>query len=297
MTDGLELRHLRYFVALGGELHFGRAAEALHVSQPLLSRQVRELERVVGLPLLARTRPVVELTPAGKRFLEMAQQTLQHAERAVRAAHQANGHPETLAIAFEPCSSFHGFSRFARQLKRVLPNVQLDVRELAVAEHVHRLRSGEIDITYAHRNEDAAGIEFTSLGWEPLLLVLPGGLRLARRKTVPLNLLGEEPFLFWHRALAPACHDYVLNLLQSKGIEPRIQHRASDHRKSLEMVAAGLGWTIAPACARRAIQNGVAFRQIEGGNAKIELGISHLTTNKGRALNLALRILRESAEA
>ena len=82
MTDGLELRHLRYFVALAGELHFSRAAEALHVSQPLLSRQIRDIERIVGVPLVGRTRPTVELTAAGRKFFEQAQHTLQQAELA-----------------------------------------------------------------------------------------------------------------------------------------------------------------------------------------------------------------------
>src|SRR5689334_543076 len=97
----IELRHLRYFVALAGERHFGRAAEALHVSQPLLSRQVRQLESLVGVPLVARSRPAVELTPAGREFFAQAQQTLQQAERAVRAAQQADGRPGRLVIAFE----------------------------------------------------------------------------------------------------------------------------------------------------------------------------------------------------
>lgn len=122
MIDGLELRHLRYFVALAGELHFSRAAEALRVSQPLLSRQIREVERIVGVPLLSRTRPVVELTPAGRKFFELSQRTLQQAELAVRSARTANGSGETLSIAFEPCSIFHGFKAFASGISRVLPD-------------------------------------------------------------------------------------------------------------------------------------------------------------------------------
>jgi LysR family hca operon transcriptional activator len=294
MKDGLELRHLRYFVAVAGERHFGRAAAALHVTQPLLSRQVRELERLLGLPLLARTRPVIELTPAGEQFFQQAQQTLQQAERAIRAAQRANGNPDQIVIAFEPCSTFHGFARLAERLKRALPEVHLDIRELPVAEHVHRLRSGEIDVAYAHRNEDAAGITFTSLGRESLLLVLPKSHPLARRRTLSVKLLGEVPFVFWHRSLAPACHDYVLRLLSSNGVNAGVQHWASDHRKSLEMVAGGLGWTVAPECARRVHQEGLSFREIEGA-ATIELGISHLSAKRSPQLNSLLRLWRESA--
>jgi len=304
MTDGLELRHLRYFVALAGELHFSRAAEALHVSQPLLSRQIRDIERIVGVPLVGRTRPTVELTAAGRKFFEQAQHTLQQAELALRSARAANGSAETLSIAFEPCSVFHGFRRFATRIGRALPDLRLEICELPVAEHVHRLRSGEIDLAYAHRNEEASGIGFTSLGWETLFLLVPSRHRLARRRKLALESLAGEPFIFWRRALAPACHDYVIGLLESHGVDPRPKHLATDHRKSLEMVGAGLGWTIAPECARRVGQRGVAFRSIDGVTAKVEIGVSFLREHAGRKLNVVKKVwieagaqFRETAEA
>jgi DNA-binding transcriptional LysR family regulator len=294
LQDGLELRHLRYFLALATELHFGKAAETLSVTQPLLSRQIRDLERLVGVPLLARTRPVVELTPAGEQFFFQAQQTLQQAERSVRLAHRANGTPAHVNVAVEPCSSFHSFVKFAVLLKQSQPDLHIDVTELPVTEHAHRLRSGEVDIAYAHRNQCEEDITFTSLGFEPLLIALARSHPLAQHRSVNLKILGEEPFVFWPRDLAPACHDYILGILNANGITPTIQHRVPDHRKLLVMVAAGLGWSITPACARRAGEKGLAFRPMEGVLAKIEFGISHLTANKSRQLNLLLHTWQES---
>jgi DNA-binding transcriptional LysR family regulator len=123
MVEDLELRHLRYFVALAGTRHFGRAAETLHVTQPLLSRQIRSLEKLLGAPLLARTRPTVELTAAGLVLFEQAQQTLQQVERVARAARQSANGKQTVALAFEPCSSFHGFEPIIRKLHHGMPDL------------------------------------------------------------------------------------------------------------------------------------------------------------------------------
>lgn len=291
MTDGIELRHLRYFVALAGELHFGHAAESLGVSQPLLSRQVRELERMVAIPLLVRTRPMVELSAAGREFFLHAQQTLRQAEGAVRAAHRAGGEAAPVVIAFEPCSVFHGFDRLAAKSVKNVPGLRLDIRELPVAEHANRLRSGEVDIAFAHRNEDAPDIEFVPFGWEPLHAVIPAWHRLARRRKVSPRDLAGEPFIFWRRAIAPACHDYIERLLSSNGVEARPQHLASDHRNALELVAAGLGWAIAPLCARRVGQARIAFREIAG--AKVEFGISYLKADLGWQVGELVRMWGE----
>jgi len=287
MIDGLELRHLRYFVALAGELHYGRAADSLGVSQPLLSRQIRELERLVGVPLLARTRPVVELSPSGRDFFEQAQQTLRQAESAVRAAHRAMGEPNLVRIAFEPCSVFHGFAKVAAESVRDMPELRLDIRDFPVAEHANRLRAGEIDVAYAHRNDSGSDIEFHSLGWEPLMALLPARHPLARQRKLPLHAMSGEPFVFWRRAIAPACHDYILRILASRMAEPGAVHYAADHRNALELVSMCLGWAIAPACARRVRQTGVVFREIP--DARIEFGISHLKTHNGAQVKALIR--------
>src|SRR5579871_3474307 len=279
MTDDLELRHLRYFVALAGERHFGRAAAALRVTQPLLSRQTRALEKRLGVQLIHATRPRVELTPAGMLLFESAQQTLQQVERLSRAVQQAVLGRETLAIAFEPCSSFHGFSRVTRKLIRAMPNLRLEIHEMPVGEHAHRLRSGQIDLAYAHKAETAEGIQFSLLSSEPLLIGVPTDHPLARRSRITISELGDS-FVFWDRSIAPSCHDYILQVIRSQAVEPRIKHLAPDHGKLLEMVAAGLGWTVAPACAHRARYPGVRFRKIEGLQTRVDLGLAYLSARQ-----------------
>ncbi len=283
--DDLELRHLRYFVALAGERHFGRAAAALHVTQPLVSRQIRALEKLLGVQLIQVTRPRVELTPAGKLLFEQAQQTLQQVERLSRAVQQTVLGLETLTVAFEPCSSFHGFSQITRKLMRAMPNLRLEIHEMPVSEHAHRLRSGQIDLVYGHKGDESDGIQFSLLSSEPLLIILPSNHPLARRSHILISELGDS-FVFWHRSIAPSCHDYILRVIRSQGAEPQIKHLAPDHGKLLEMVSSGLGWTVAPACVERAHYPGIRCRKIRGIDTRVDLGLTHLT---GR--NPALRMV------
>ena len=279
-------------MALAGERHFGRAAATLRVTQPLVSRQIRALEKLLGVQLLQATRPRVELTPAGELLFQHAQQTLQQVERLSRAVQQVVLGRETLAIAFEPCSSFHGFSQMTRKLTRSMPNLRLEIHEIPVSEHAHRLRSGQIDLAYGHKGEDAEGIQFSLLASEPLLIGLPSSHALARRSHVMISELGDS-FVFWHRSIAPSCHDYILQVIRSQtGEPPRIKHLAPDHGKLLEMVAAGLGWTVAPACANRAHYPGIRFRKIHDIQTRVDLGLTHLSARQG-ALQTVIRAWKE----
>jgi DNA-binding transcriptional LysR family regulator len=294
MSEKLELRHLRYFLALSGERHFGRAAEGLGVTQPLLSRQIRNLEEIVGVPLLAQTRPTVELTAAGVLLSEQAQQTLLQTERAIRAARNASGSPQRLVIALEPCSTLHGLSAIVRKFHASLPNVQIDIHELPVVTHVQQLRSGEVDIAFSHRNEAADGIAFNTMATESLMLVLPSGHRLSRHRRVDLAELGAEPFVLWSRSLAPACYDCILQAVRSRGLDGEIRHKASNHQTLLEMVAGGLGWTIAPACARGMRQAGVVFRSLAGIDTAIDIGFAHLASSSDRRVRLLAKLWQEA---
>jgi len=297
MVTGLELRHLRYFAVLASERHFGRAAAVLQVTQPVLSRQMRQLERLLGFPVIARTRPTVELTRAGVVLLEEAQRTLQQAERALRVARAAGGEATPFSVTFEPCSGFHGFDRVMRRVAATQPDLQFEIDESPVSDHDHRLRSGAVDLAYGHRDARAPGIEFIPLSAEPLLVVLPAEHPMARSRTISLDALRDEPFVFWSRHLAPACHDTILQLLRANGVTPDVRHRTADHRRNLEVVAAGLGWTIAPACARQARQAGVVLRRIAGSTTTIEVGLSRLATNRDPRLAAVIDEWRSAARA
>ncbi|HLK62030.1 MAG TPA: LysR family transcriptional regulator [Bryobacteraceae bacterium] len=292
MTDDLELRHLRYFVAVAGERHFGRAAAALRVTQPVVSRQIRSLERILGVPLLATTRPAVRLTAAGESFLKEARETLQCLDRATRIAQQIISGKETISIAFEPCSSFHNFASITRKLHAAMPHIRFAIREAPVAEHAQGLRTGEIDIAYGHKAEPSEGIRFEALKSEPLMIGLPTNHRLAGRRAIALAELKDQPLVFWPRLIAPLCHDYILSII-GRAMSPDIRHTVPDHGKLLDAVAAGMGWTLAPACTRGARHSGVAFRPIRGIKTAVELGISHLASPRDAAVRTLILLWKE----
>jgi DNA-binding transcriptional LysR family regulator len=225
----------------------------------------------------------VELTAAGNLLYDEAQRALQQVERTARAVQHAIRGKETIGIALEPCSSFHGFEQIMRKLNHASPHLRFEVHQMPVSEHAHRLRSGQIDIAYGHRGEAAEGVEFALLSTERLMAGLPAKHRLLRRGALDVTQFADEPFVFWARCIAPSCHDYILETLKWAGVQVRIQHTAPDHGKLLDMVAAGLGWTVAPACARKARHSGVAFREIRGVRTQVDLGLSYLMTHRDPA--------------
>jgi DNA-binding transcriptional LysR family regulator len=159
---------------------------------------------------------------------------------------------------------------------------------MPVNEHALRLRSGDIDIAYGHRAERSEGVHFQLLSSEPLLLALPANHRLAKLRIIEIASLSAEPFVFWHRSIAPSCHDKIIETVVSRGISAKPKHMAPDHAKLLDMVAAGLGWSVTPACVRKSRQPGVKFRRISEVNTKIDIGISYLAANRDQTVRAVL---------
>src|SRR5215470_3343253 len=155
----MELRHLRYFVAVAEELHFGRAAIRLHMAQPPLSQQIRQLEQEIGVTLLNRTKRRVELTPAGRAFLEEARRTLAQAERSVRTAQRASrGETGFLAIGFVPTADLDVLPRVLRAWRRRCPDVEVELSALSPAQQVEALREGRIQVGILRPPIDDAGL-------------------------------------------------------------------------------------------------------------------------------------------
>ncbi len=275
MDDHFELRHLRYFVAVGSERHFGRAAAALGVTQPVVSRQIRSLEKILGISLFSSTRPSVVLTAEGKSFLEESQNILRQIDQARRSIRKSK---DVIAVAYEPCSAFHGFAQVAEKLKVSMPDLRLEISELPVHEHAYRLRCGDIDVAYGHSGTSSEEITYEVLSSEPVGAALSSKHRLARRKSINAAELAEEAFVFWPRMLSPGCHDLILGALADMKVKPKLKYTVADHAQLLDMVAAGAGWTIIPACAREARHTGVSFRPIQGLDARVDFGVSHLST-------------------
>jgi DNA-binding transcriptional LysR family regulator len=289
----MELRHLRYFVAVANELHFGRAAERLHISQPPLSQQIQDLERELGVELFHRTRHFVALTEAGRVFLEEALRTLRDADNAVETARKAaRGDCGRLSIGFGPAPE-------AGILRRVLalflshhPKVVLELHHLYTREQIEALVDRRIDVAFpllpvAHR--DIATEVVTT---EPLIAALPTEHPLARAPRISLRDLRSDPFVRLRPDLGPGFDTLVARACGDAGFERSVVHEASHVLTVLGFVGAGLGVAILPGALRGRPAEGVVFRSLERAPT-VEIGVAYRHQEPSALLHEFLGVVRE----
>lgn len=249
--DQLELRHLRYFVAVAEELHFGRAACRLHMAQPPLSQQIRRLEEIVGAPLLTRTSRSVALTAAGAAFLERARRLLAAAEEGVdEAARIGRGEAGTLDVGFVSSAITLGVPERLQAFRKRHPGVHTRLHEGQTSQITARLERGEVDLGIVRDAEEREGVETTVLATEGFVAVLPGGHPLTGRARLAPGALRDEPFVFYPiTAGALAYRRNLLDPCRAAGFEPRVVQEASNWVTIFHLVGAGVGVTLAPASA------------------------------------------------
>ena len=222
----MELRHLRYFVAVAEELHFGRAAERLHIAQPPLSRQMHDLEREVGTMLFERVPRGVELTPAGAAFLPEARLTLAQAERAQRTAlRAASGETGRLRVGFVEAATHSGILPDVLSFFRMhLPAVGLSLFELDPAQQAESFRSGRIDLGILNSAPLDADrwLKVESIYSEPLVAALPKAHRLASRVKIKLADLAAESFVLFPRPIDPPLFDGIIARCRAANFSPRV---------------------------------------------------------------------------
>lgn len=270
----MELRHLRYFVAVAEELHFGRAAERSFVAQPTLSQQIRTLEDEVGARLFDRSRRGVALTPVGAVLLPHARRVLAEAARAeaaVRAA--AEGRAGALRIGYEGAVLRDGLSDALRAFRVEAPDVDLDFLEAGSREQAEAVRAGRADAGFVLLPIDEEGLEVRSLGAAPVLLVMPAGHRLAGRETVALAELADEPLVTWTRSPAPAAYDDLVRACHAAGFAPRIVQEIRHMESLLGFVAAGVGVATVHEARAQAGYPGVAYARLVEPELTIETGV------------------------
>lgn len=292
----MELRHLRYFVALAEELHFGRAAERLQMSQPPLSQQIAALEKELGVPLLRRNSRSVELTEAGRRFLEEARQTLAQARHAADVARRAaRGEVGQLRVGFVPVSGVMPVA--IRRYTRQFPDVRLSLRCMASAEQLTALLHGALDVGFVHMPIDVPGLEAEAVQRHPLMAAIPRSNPLSRCSSIAWRALEGEAFIGFPRASAPGAYDMLLGRLREAGFHARIVHETDSLLARLRMVAAGLGISLLPSYAARYPHPGVVLRPLEPPIPCAAVGVVHCPTHATPALERFLRVVRSAAKA
>lgn len=290
----MELRHLRYFLAVADELHFGRAAARLHLSQPPLSQQIRQLEAELGFQLFLRTSRRVRLTEAGRAFREEARLLLERLERAAAAARRvASGESGALAVGFVASATYALLPRLYRRFGQRHPGVALTLAEMSTAEQVEALRTGQIQVGLARPPVGDDTLEAEPLLEEPLVAALPAGHRLAARREVPLPALAEEPFVLFPRQPRPGWIDVVQQACRAAGFRPAVAQEVLELSTAVTLVAAGIGVSLVPSSAQALGLSGVAYRRLRAPAPRTRLLALRRRDEPSPAVRRFLEVARE----
>jgi DNA-binding transcriptional LysR family regulator len=263
----MELRHLRYFVAVAEHGHVTRAAESLGIQQPPLSQQIKALEDELGVQLLRRKPRGVELTDAGTAFLERARAILGEVDRAFASTRRtARGEEGRVVVGFTSSAPFHPFvPRVIRMFREASPHVSLVLEESGSSDLVQGLHSEMIDAAFIRSPvADVVDLLVQPLLDERMLVALPTGHALASRANAPLALaeLANHTFILYKRPGAPGLYDSIIAACRGAGFSPRVGQEAPRIVSTLNLVAAGLGVSIVPESLRRLQMDGVVYREL-----------------------------------
>ncbi|MEG4494017.1 LysR family transcriptional regulator [Microcoleus sp. D3_18_C4] len=259
----MELRHLRYFIAVAEELNFTRAAEKLHIAQPPLSQQIQHLEAELGFQLFRRTKRTVHLTAAGQVFFEEAGKILQQVDRAIQLGRQTSrGELGQLTIGFVSSAAHNVVPAILQAFRTRCPAVKLELHELTTNEQLQRLRFGQIDIGFVRPPVEEDGINSEIVFREPLIVALPETHPAADRTNVELRELSTEQFILFPRSQAPGLYDAIVSLCQQAGFSPIAAQEAIQMQTIVSLVAAEMGVAIVPASMQNFQRSGVVYKSL-----------------------------------
>ncbi|TAM60176.1 LysR family transcriptional regulator [bacterium] len=289
----MELRHLRYFVAVAEERHFGRAAERLNMAQPPLSQQIRKLEHELGAALFRRDRRPIDLTEAGKVFLEEARLTLAQADRAMESARRATrGLIGRITVGTVASATYDVLQRVLHAYRERFPDVRLTVRELSSPEQLIALEQRQIHIGFLRPPVTGEKLRVAIVAREPFVIALPADHRLARKKRVSLRALERESLVLFPRREAPGFRDQIIDICRASGFEPSLVQEANQTDTMISLVAAGLGVTLMPASIQRLNLAGVVYRPIAEQTPPAELYAAWRTDEASTALLALTEVIR-----
>jgi DNA-binding transcriptional LysR family regulator len=275
----VDARLWRSFTTVAEELHYGRAAERLHITQPALSRQIRDLERELGATLFDRTSRRVVLSRAGQAVLGQARRALTESDRAVRLARlAAHGEAGELAIAVLPAAALAPLPAIIRAYRDAYPAIGVTISECFDDEQLAALAAGRIDAGFLRAAAAPPGIRLETLLTEPLLAGLPAGHRLARHDRIALSELAAEPFVFFPRHRSVLAYDEFIASCRAAGFSPAIVQEASGI-SALGLVAAGLGVTVVAASYQALSLDGVRFVPVTGHQLTLQVAWAAGNTN------------------
>ncbi len=268
----MELRHLKYFVAVAEELNFRRAAEFVHIAQPALSQQIKQLEDELGVALFARSRHKVELTAAGKTFYTSAQMILREAKRAVADARAVEqGEAGRITLGFVSSAAISVLPSLLAFIRTQLPRAEVELKELAPGEQIDALYHDRLDLGLFHAELKDAMFETAVVSRERLIIALPSANRLARHKQIDLREVAEETVIIPARHATAGYFERARSVFQAAGVMPERIYHTSLLQTGVLLVGAGLGISLVPESFQRMKVQGVAYRPLTDAAPTIDL--------------------------
>ncbi len=288
----MELRHLRCFVAVAEELHFGRAAKRLHLSQPPVSLAIKELEIELGLRLFERTSRHIQLTSGGEEALRDARAVLARTESMRQHARDAgHGHGGSLSIGFISLATFSFLPSVLRRFTSDFPRVRISLHESTTDQMLGNLESGALDVGCIFTSPLLpATLTYQATHREPLIIALPERHPLARMARVPLERLAGEQFLTFERHFGPMMFDTVVSTCMRHGFSPRIFPARQMHT-IVSLVSGGIGVALVPACVEVLHREGVVYRPLRGDRTLVETGVAWRSEDDSPAVREFVRYL------
>lgn len=294
----IELRQLRYFVAVAEESHFGRAAIRLHMTQPPLSQTIQSLEAALGTALFIRTKRSVALTPAGLALLTEARRILQQASALPGLARRAaSGESGLLSLSFVSTADYSVLPPLLREFRERYPQVRIDLREATTDVQQEDLMQGRIDagllIPPLH-DKARTELDYLTVLSEPLILAAPQGLKALRgKRAVSLQAVADMPLIIFPRRIAPAFHDAIVGCFRDAGLTPHIGQEAIQMQTIVGLVSAGMGIALVPQSVSNLKRPGVEYKPLSGKTVSVETGLAWRRDNMSPVLRAFLELMRK----
>ena len=290
----MELRHLRYLMAVAEELNFGRAAIRLRISQPPLSQQIRQLEEELGVRLFERTKRQVRLTEAGKRIVLEAEQILKQVDHFVNLASRVSegtiGRLSVSGTSLVNDILVQVLQRFAQQY----PAVHIELQLMNTALQIEALRDQHVHVGFLSLPVIDSNLRLETVKREPMWLAVPKNHPLARHKKVPLASLEQQPFVMFARRCSPGLHDVITTTCRNAGFSLNVVHEVDNASASLTMVTARLGLAFCSPAMRKFWPD-IAFRPFLEPVPPLEYAVGYLSEAQSPLLNSFLKVVRQVA--
>jgi DNA-binding transcriptional LysR family regulator len=271
----MELRHLRYFLAVAEELHFSRAAARLHIAQPPLSKQIQQLEREIGVELFKRSRRNVQLTDAGRIFQREVYKVLESLEKGILKTKLASrGEAGWLSIGFIGSSTYEVLPSVLRKFRQKYPEVELVLQEIQSSEQNQALQERRVHVSFARFPKPEQGLIFETIYKEHLVVALPQSHPLNTKKSLKLSDLSDQPFiLFPHQPSAHA--ENTIQVFLNAGLSPQIVQTVEGMHTALGLVAAGIGLSLVPASMQKTLREGIVYLNLVSPTPVLEMKMGY----------------------